>query len=275
MDVTSNVSGFPSAENGQSSAVALRVGTSGWHYRDWRRGFYPEALPTQRWLEYYARRFDTVELNNTFYRLPERPAFRRWKEQTPPDFLFTVKASRYLTHYRRLHEPEEPVARLLEAAVGLGEKLGPVLLQLPPNLPVDVPRLETLFDAFGGRARLACEFRHPSWYRDEVYKAMDARDVALCLTDRRNRHSPLVRTASWGFVRMHEGLAVPRPHYATRALETWVDRVKALWGPRADCFVYFNNDHGGCAVRDALEFSEIALDRGLEVSRAPVARSKS
>jgi len=250
----------------------LRVGTSGWHYRDWRGAFYPDKLPMRRWLEYYAQHFGTVELNNSFYRLPNAAGFRNWRVQTPGDFCFTVKASRFLTHYRRLRDPEEPVERLLAAAGGLDEKLGPVLLQLPPNLEVDVPSLEGVFDAFRGRVRLVCEFRHASWHSDAVYDLMAARDVALCLTDRRNRHGPLVRTASWGFVRMHEGVASPRPHYGSRALSAWVDRVAALWRSSDDCFVYFNNDHGGCAVRDAFEFASLARGEGLRVHRASPAR---
>jgi len=241
--------------------MRLRVGTSGWHYRDWRGAFYNEKLPTRTWLEQYAAQFGTVELNNTFYRLPDAATFRSWKAQTPGDFVFTVKASRFLTHYRRLRHPEEPVERLLGAAGALDEKLGPVLMQLPPNFTVDVPALEGVFDAFAGRARLACEFRDPSWYCDPVYELMHEREGALCLADRRNRHTPLVRTAAWGFVRMHEGVATPRPHYGTRALATWVDRIAELWGGTDECFVYFNNDHGACAVRDAFEFVALAEAR--------------
>jgi uncharacterized protein YecE (DUF72 family) len=246
----------------------LRVGTSGWHYRDWRGAFYPEKQPVRRWLEHYATRFGTVELNNTFYRLPDPAGFRSWKAQTPDDFLFTVKASRFLTHYRRLREPEEPVERLLAAAGALDEKLGPILLQLPPNLPVDIAALDGVFDAFGDRVRLACEFRHASWHCDAVYDLMSHRDVSLCLTDRRNRHGPLLRTASWGFVRMHEGTASPRPHYGSRALAAWVERIAALWRRSDDCFVYFNNDQGACAVRDAFEFAALARNAGLNVHRA-------
>jgi uncharacterized protein YecE (DUF72 family) len=241
--------------------VTVRIGTSGWHYKDWRGAFYPEKLPTRRWLEHYAQHFGTVELNNTFYRLPDAAGFRSWKAQVPDDFLFTVKASRFLTHYRRLRNPEEPVERMLAAAGALDEKLGPVLLQLPPNLAVDVPALEGVLDAFRGRVRLVCEFRHPSWFCDAVYQLLEARAVALCLADRRNHHTPAVRTASWGFVRMHEGVAAPRPHYGKRALATWMDRITDLWGTDGECFVYFNNDHGACAIRDAFEFGALAEAR--------------
>jgi uncharacterized protein YecE (DUF72 family) len=242
----------------------MRVGTSGWHYRDWRGAFYPAELPTRRWLEYYATRFGTVELNNTFYRLPTADAFRAWCDTVPDEFVFTVKASRYLTHYRRLRDPDEPVQRLLAAAAGLGRKLGPILLQLPPDLRADAAALERVLDAFRPRVRVACEFRHESWFADDVYAVLRDRDVAVCLADRRNRPSPVVRTASWGFVRMHEGTASPRPHYGTRALQHWVDRIVDLWGTHAECFVYFNNDHGACAVRDAAEFIALARDAGVD-----------
>jgi uncharacterized protein YecE (DUF72 family) len=139
-------------------------------------------------------------------------------------------------------------------------------------LAVDVPALEGIIDAFGGRVQLACEFRHASWHCDAVYNLMSGRDVALCLTDRRNRHGPLVRTASWGFVRMHEGVARPQPHYGSRALAAWVERVGDLWGPADDCFVYFNNDHGGWAIRDALTFAALARREGIRVHRASPAR---
>jgi len=243
----------------------MSVGTSGWHYRDWRGAFYPEKLPTRRWLEFYASRFGTVELDNSFYRLPAVETFRAWRDVVPDDFVFTVKASRYLTHYRRLRDPAEPVQRLMAAVAGLDEKLGPILLQLPPDLPADVDALANVLDAFGSRARLVCEFRHDSWFCDEVYALLRDHDVAVCLADRRNQTTPLVRTASWGFVRMHEGTAEPRPHYGTRALQHWVDRIADLWDADAACFVYFNNDHGACAPRDAAEFAALARDAGFRV----------
>jgi uncharacterized protein YecE (DUF72 family) len=252
----------------------MSVGTSGWHYRDWRGAFYPAPLPTRRWLEYYASQFCTVELNNTFYRLPTADAFRAWRDTVPSNFVFAVKASRYLTHYRRLRDPEEPVERLLGAIGGLGDKTGPVLLQLPPDLRADVAALERVFEAFAGRVRLACEFRHESWYTDDVYGLLRDRDVALCLTDRRNRQGPVVRTASWGFLRMHEGTAEPRPHYGPRALHSWIDRIADLWGRHAECFVYFNNDYRACAVRDAASFVRFARAAGLDVAE-PADRDNS
>lgn len=243
----------------------LRIGTSGWHYRDWRGAFYPAKLASGSWLPYYARSFDTVEINNSFYRLPEASTFAAWRSQTPADFVFSVKASRFLTHYKRLREPDEPVGRLLDRASALEEKLGPVLLQLPPNLERDSPRLADALDLFAGRARVACEFRHPSWFCDEVYEVLGAHDVALCLTDRRGRKSPIVRTASWTVLRMHEGTADPPTCYGARALSSWSERIVSLFGNSASGFVYFNNDHQACAVRNAKTFVGIARRAGLEV----------
>jgi uncharacterized protein YecE (DUF72 family) len=208
-----------------------------------------------------------VEINNSFYRLPEASTFATWQSQTPFGFEFSVKASRFLTHYKRLRDPNEPVARLLERASELGAKLGPILLQLPPNLPRDTPRLAAVLDLFAGRARVACEFRHPSWFADDVYRTLEAHDAALCLTDRRGRKSPIVRTASWTVLRMHEGTADPLPCYGNRALHSWAERIAEVAGRDAEGYVYFNNDHGACAIRNALTFGRAAERVGLSVSR--------
>lgn len=178
-----------------------RVGCSGWNYKAWRIAFYPERLPARRWLEFYASRFDTVEVNNTFYRLPERATFAAWHRQAPPDFLFSVKASRFLTHMKRLREPEEPLARFFSRASAFSRQLGPVLYQLPGNFTIDLGRLEAFLDALprlssGRRIRHVMEFRHPSWYSlRDVSHAQPSRRCALparqgglgdCRADRRS-----------------------------------------------------------------------------------------
>jgi uncharacterized protein YecE (DUF72 family) len=249
--------------------VTLRVGTSGWHYDDWRGSFYPRELATPQWLHHYATCFDTVEINNSFYRLPERSTFEKWRDATPDDFRFTVKASRFLTHQKRLRDPGEPVSRLLRHASALGSKLGPVLLQVPPNLPADQARLADVLAAFGDRVRVACEFRHPSWDSDDILQVLESHNAALCLTDRRGRHGALVRTASWAFVRLHEGTASPTPCYGRRALHTWADRIVELFGTHVDVYVYFNNDHNACAVGNARSFLSVAHSAGLDVRRSP------
>jgi uncharacterized protein YecE (DUF72 family) len=214
--------------------MPLKIGTSGWQYRDWRGPLYPAGLPQRRWLEHYARQYLTVENNNSFYRLPARETFESWRDQAPGDFEMTVKASRYLTHFRRLRDPAEPVARLLGAAAGLGPRLGPVLLQLPPTLQGDPELLDaclkefrTASAALGGPAlRVAVEPRHETWWTGQVRQVLAAHDAALCWADRRGRPvSPLWRTASWGYLRFHEGTAHPWPRYGRQALRSWVTRL--------------------------------------------------
>jgi uncharacterized protein YecE (DUF72 family) len=247
----------------------LVVGTSGWQYRDWRGRFYPADLPTGRWLECFAEAFATVEVNNTFYRLPERATFEQWAARTPSDFVFTVKASRYLTHVKRLQDPEEPVARLLERARGLGPKLGPILLQLPPTLRRDTGRLAATLAAFPAGRRLAVEARHESWFDPSVYGVLERHGAALCLTDRAGRRGPVVRTADWTFLRLHEGRARPRPCYGDQALRSWTERLVRSWPEPGDAYVYFNNDPGACAPRDAARFAALAERAGLRPTRAP------
>jgi uncharacterized protein YecE (DUF72 family) len=249
--------------------MALRIGTSGWHYDDWRGAFYPRGLASTQWLHHYATSFDTVEINNSFYRLPERSVFEKWSGDTPADFRFTVKASRFLTHQKRLRDPAEPVARLLHRASGLGAKLGPVLLQLPPDLHADRTRLEDVLDAFGDHVQVACEFRHPSWNSDDIFRILESRNAALCLSDRKGRHGPLVRTAQWAFVRLHEGTATPAPCYGRRALQTWADRIGELFGARLDGYIYFNNDHRACAIDNAQAFRSVARAAGLDIHQRP------
>jgi uncharacterized protein YecE (DUF72 family) len=251
--------------------VPVLVGTSGWQYRDWRGRFYPDRLAQARWLEHYADRFATVESNNAFYRLPEPGTFESWAARTPPDFVMAVKASRYLTHIRRLRDPEEPVGRLLDRARRLGGKLGPVLLQLPPTLKADPAALDQTLRAFPAAVRVAVEPRHESWFGHEVRDLLAAHGAALCLADSPRRRTPLWRTADWTYLRLHQGTATPRPCYGRQALATWAGRLADLVGPDADVFVYFNNDPAGCAVRDARVFALAAARAGLRPTRVPAA----
>ncbi len=241
----------------------LRVGTSGWQYRDWRGAFYPPRLATGHWLEHYAATFPTVEANSPFYRLPARTTFEQWAERTPTGFTFAVKASRYLTHVRRLLEPADPVDTLLDRARGLGPKLGPVLLQLPPTMRVDVGRLDATLAAFPRTVRVVVEPRHDSWHLDAVYDTLAARDAALCLWDRRGQRGPTVRTASWCYLRLHEGRTRTPPGYGRQALDSWVQRLVTVWGRDVDGYVYFNNDAGAHAVRDARTFTRRAGRAGV------------
>ncbi|AWW40375.1 histidine kinase [Streptomyces sp. AS58] len=250
--------------------MTLFVGTSGWQYKDWRGLLYPEGCPTRLWLEEYAARFATVEVNNAFYRLPTRENFAAWRERVPPDFVVAVKASRYLTHVRRLRDPEEPVHRLMSHAAGLGRRLGPVLLQLPPTLRADPDLLDACLGCFPASTRVAVEPRHDSWWTPRVEEVLRSRGAALCWADVLGRPAtPLRRTADWGYVRFHQGRAHPWPHYGRRSLRTWVDRIATTWSDRQDVYAYFNNDPGGAAVEDASAFAVLAHGAGLTVTRTP------
>ena len=289
--------------------MPVLIGTSGWQYRDWRGVLYPPGLAERDWLEYYAGRYGTVENNGTFYRLPATDTFAGWRAKVPDGFVMTVKASRYLTHVRRLRIPAEPVARLLRAAAGLGDRLGPVLLQLPPNLRADAAALDTCLGEFarfpgpgasggqvpattprsgalrwpgrrattppgsgasGGRVRVAVEFRHESWWTEETRQLLASHNAALCWVDRLGRPlAPLWRTADWGYLRFHEGAAQPWPRYGTQALRSWVRRAGEAWPDSADVFVYFNNDQRAAALYDAAAFASVARQAGRHVTPAP------
>lgn len=252
--------------------MTVHIGTSGWHYDHWDGGFYPQGLPRRRWLEHYAARFGTVESNAAFYRLPKRETFASWAQQTPRDFIMAVKMSRYLTHIRRLRDPGEPVQRFLDMAAGLGTKLGPVLLQLPPNLKADPEGLGETLARLRPKVDVAVEFRHDSWFTDACLALLEEHGAALCLADRGSRPvAPVARTARWGYVRFHFGTGSPASCYGRSALESWAERVAGLWGPRSTVYAYFNNDTNRCALRDARTFHLACARAGLRPSRVPPA----
>ena len=226
----------------------VRIGTSGWVYRDWKGTIYPAEVPQRRWLEYIAERFPTVELNASFYRLPPRRTFEGWRQRVPPGFVFAVKMSRYLTHIRRLREPEEPIARFWEAATGLGRALGPVLFQFPPRFGVELALLRDTLALLPDGMRAAFEFRDASWETDEVLAALDARGAAWVLADRPNARVRPHVTGGWSYLRFHRGTE-HGSDYPTAKLRRWADKIAAL--PVDVAYVYFNNDPGGAAVRDA------------------------
>jgi len=238
--------------------VTRWVGTSGWQYDDWRVAFYPSDVPKRLWLEHYCTVFSTLENNNAFYRLPDQQTFATWRDRTPPGFVMAVKASRYLTHIKRLKDPKEPVERLMSAASGLGDKLGPILLQLPPTLRADTALLDKCLACFPNSVRIAVEARHSSWWANEIRAVLERRGAALCWADRLGRPiTPLWRTADWGYLRFHEGAAQPWPSYGETALRSWVSRLDEAYGRDGDAYVYFNNDLGAAAVRDALRFRQL------------------
>ena len=248
--------------------MAIRVGTSGFLYGHWRRRFYQPGERGSE-LERYAQAFDTVELNVTFYRMPPASTFRSWATRVPKEFLFAVKASRYLTHVRRLQDPRRSVDLLVERARELGQHLGPILVQLPPDLQVDLAALEATLRAFPTDIRVAVEPRHRSWFTDDLRRLLSERNAALCVADRRGPITPLWRTADWTYLRFHAGRALPRSCYGTEALESWAERVELTWGRDVEGFAYFNNDGNGCALRDAGVFARALDRRGVGVARLP------
>jgi uncharacterized protein YecE (DUF72 family) len=234
----------------------LRVGCSGWNYAHWRHGvFYPERCPPARWLRYYAQFFDTVELNNTFYRLPRTTAVVHWAAESPPGFVFAVKVSRYVTHVKRLADTEQHLPLLLERIEPLlhSPKLGPLLWQLPPTFRRDDERLAAALSAFPSSLRHAVEFRHESWFAPDVMALLREHNVALVIADRPEIASFQTHelTADFTFVRFHHGSRGLRGNYSERELDDWAERIGA-WRLRGDVFAYFNNDWEGFAIRNAL-----------------------
>jgi uncharacterized protein YecE (DUF72 family) len=257
--------------------VPVWIGTSGWQYRHWRERFYLRGLPTERWFDRYAETFRTVELNVTFYRQPRPAVFEGWARRAPEGFVFAVKASRFLTHIRRLREPRDSIDILLEGASRLGPHLGPILLQLPPDMEVEAARLDETLTAFTERApavRIAVEPRHSSWFVEPVREVLVRHRAALCLADRRGTLTPDWATTDWGYVRFHSGRSTPPGCYRDVELAGWSARLASMWPDRAaDVFAYFNNDGYGCALRDAGRFESVVAEVGLDPTTTGTAES--
>lgn len=231
--------------------MSFHVGTSGWVYPHWRGNFYPAGLPECDWLAYYARHFSTVEINRSFYRLPSQENFAVWRDATPGEFVFAVKASRFITHMKKLKDPEETLPALLEAISGLGKKLGPVLFQLPPNWRVNPQRLRALLQRLPPGLKTAFELRDPSWHTQEVLSLLGEFNAAFCIYDLGGFESPRRVTADFIYLRLHGPGAPYSGRYGTRRLGDW-----AAWLKHQHCqtaYVYFDNDEAAYAVRDALE----------------------
>ena len=240
----------------------VHIGCSGWNYRDWRERVYPVGLPARRWLQYYATLFDTVEVNTTFYRLPKREAVERWAQETPAGFAFAVKVSRYVTHIKRLREARQHLDLLLariEPLTAAG-KLGPLLWQLPPTFKRDDQRLADALGELPRTLRHAFEFRHESWFDDEVYDALRARGTALCIADAEDLpKAELIGTASFGYVRLR------RKNYTKKQLAVWLSKIQAQnW---EEVYVFFKHEETGTGPKFAARFLELAGDQALTKSK--------
>ncbi|ANI37408.1 DUF72 domain-containing protein [Mycolicibacterium vaccae] len=245
--------------------MTVRIGTSGWAYNHWRNVLYETGLPTTRWLQRYTSEFDTVELNGSFYRWPRDEQFQRWRDQLPPGFLMAVKAARGLTHARRLRAPEEWIERLTRGWHALGDRAGPLLVQLHPALERDDARLEHFLGAMPADIPVAVEFRHRSWEDPAVYELLEKHDAAYVVMSGAGLPCILRATARFVYVRLHG----PDPHdmyggsYSADDLSWWAERIAEWDGQGRDVYTYFNNDLGGNAVRNARDL-KTELSRRLE-----------
>lgn len=230
----------------------INIGTSGWHYEHWREHFYPGKLRTSDWLTYYGECFNSVEINGSFYKLPSKKTFKQWKKQTPGDFVFTIKASRYITHMKKLKDPGEPVKKFFDGIETIEEKMGAVVFQLPPKWNCNTDRLAGFLKALPGGHRYAFEFRDPSWITGEVNDILADSGAAFCIYDYAGFKSPRTLTADFAYVRLHGPHTDPYTgSYGKKELEKWRDRIIEWKNAGIDVFLYFDNDQAGHAVENA------------------------
>jgi uncharacterized protein YecE (DUF72 family) len=229
--------------------MEMLAGTSGYSYKEWLGSFYPEKLPAKEMLRYYAGHFRTVEINNTFYRMPAEAMLTGWAKEVPESFTFTLKAPQRITHQKRLREAQQEVAEFLRRSAALGEKLGIILFQLPPFLRKDLPRLRDFLAALPPERRVAMEFRHESWQDEEVYAALRERGAALCVADTDEGDTPFVVTSDSGYLRLR------RTHYDDKDLAAWAGRIKAQ--PLARAYVYFKHEDEARGTKFAHRFCEL------------------
>ena len=232
------------------------IGTSGWVYPHWRDVFYPPKLPQSKWLEFYTRHFHTVELNNSFYRLPSEKAFSNWRDTSPEGFIYAVKVSRFITHIKRLKEVEEPVETFLSRARHLKKKLGPLLYQLPPNMRRNDERLDAFLSLLPRGLRHVVEFRHESWLDEEVFDILRKYNIGFCVFDMPGLACPLVSTADFAYIRFHGASGLYFSCYSDEELEDWAQKISALGKDLDTVYIYFNNDAQGFATRNAQTLTE-------------------
>ncbi|HEX6466537.1 MAG TPA: DUF72 domain-containing protein [Terriglobales bacterium] len=247
-------------------AAEIRIGTSGWHYKHWLGNFYPEKLPASKMLAYYYEQFDTVEINNSFYMLPKFETMQGWREATPKNFRFAVKASRFITHNKKLKDPQNALDKFLPRAEALGEKLGPILFQLPPAWRVNTERLAEFLEALPRYHSYTFEFREPSWISDPVVKILQDYNAAFCIYDIGGYHSPIHVTANWAYVRLHGPGNKYQGSYSPEALGKWAAQIREWSTNLKAVYVYFDNDQAGYAAQNALTLREML---GLSVKKTP------
>ena len=235
----------------------IRIGTSGWYYDHWRQRFYPADLPKSKWFEYYAQHFDTVEINNTFYHLPKEQTLQRWHDIAPKDFLYAVKANRYITHIKRLKDAAEPLERFFERVGLLKSRLGPILYQLPPSLQKDLDLLGSFIKLVPRRKTAVFEFRHQSWYCDDTYELLKKYGAGFCIHDMPGKESPRIVTGNIIYIRFHGTTGRYSGSYPKSQLQDWAKWIREQSKKASGIYVYFNNDAHGHAIKNAKQLKEM------------------
>jgi uncharacterized protein YecE (DUF72 family) len=248
--------------NGTRTSIAehrglIHIGTSGWSYRDWRGTFYDPSAPPRDHLAFYARHFTTVEVNNTFYRLPKIETLQSWRDTVPANFIFAIKASRYMTHMKRLSDPEQSISRFFDRIEALGDRLGPILFQCPPRWHINVDRLEAFLRQLPRDHRYAFEFRDPTWFDREVYYLLSQHRVAFCVYDLAGTQSPMVTTTDMVYVRFHRPAGKDTWEYDRDTLVGWAESIVTWVDAGLSIYCYFNNDPGGAAPQNAQDLLEL------------------
>jgi uncharacterized protein YecE (DUF72 family) len=238
----------------------IRIGTSGWSYTHWKGPFYPADITDRETFQFYCHHLNTVEINSSFYHLPLKKTFENWRASSSDDFIFSVKASRFITHNKKLADSAEAVERFFERASGLGEKIGPVLFQLPPGLKMDTERLRTFLELLPANRKFTFEFRNAGWFHPEVYALLSEFGASICLYELGGFISPMEITAGFVYLRLHGPAGKYQGRYSTQQLQVWQERIKRWASRSGDIFCYFDNDEGGFAALNALELQRM-VDR--------------
>jgi uncharacterized protein YecE (DUF72 family) len=245
--------------------ATIRIGTSGWHYKHWVGAFYPPRTAGSKMLAYYTEKFDTVELNNSFYHLPKKTSLESWRDSTPAGFCFAAKGSRFLTHMKKLKDPEQGLNRFLDAIEVLEHKLGPILFQLPPNWELDLERLANFVSFLPREHRYAFEFRNASWSVPETYDLLTRHNIAYCIFHLAGIHSPIQVTADFTYVRLHGPGGKYQGSYSDTDLREWASRIRKWRRELKTIYIYFDNDQSGYAAQNALTLHEM-VDLSLDTS---------
>ncbi|MCF7917181.1 MAG: DUF72 domain-containing protein [Candidatus Omnitrophica bacterium] len=237
--------------------TTIHIGTSGWHYKHWANNFYPKNLKSDQFFAYYLKKFNTVEINNSFYQLPQKNTLQEWERKAPNDFIFSVKASRYITHLKKLKDPQESTKKFFKAIKPLGEKIGPILFQLPPAWKLNAERLENFLKILPKNYKYTFEFRNSKWFDQEIYQLLKKHNAAFCIYDLAGNLSPEKVTADFIYVRLHGPGKAYQGDYGKRKLKNWAKHFSRWRKNKKEIFCYFDNDQAGFAAKNALELKKL------------------